>query len=46
MKNARIGDKILVVTFEGENLESMIELGFKDSVMIRCEERVFQKEFS
>lgn len=46
MKNARIGDKILVVPFEGENLESMIELDFKDSVIKRCEESVFKKKFS
>jgi hypothetical protein len=46
MKNARIGDKILIVPFEGEDLGSMIELGFKDSVMKGCEESVFKRKFS
>jgi hypothetical protein len=43
MKNARIGDKVLIVPFEGRNLMSMIEFGFKDSVEKRCEESIFRK---
>ena len=46
MKNARIGDKILIVPFEGEHLERMISIGFKDSVVERCEESIFKKKFS
>ena len=46
MKNARIGDKILIVPFEGENLERMISIGFKNSVVERCEESIFKKKFS
>ena len=46
MKNARIGDKILIVPFEGEHLERMISIGFKDSVVERAEESIFKKKFS
>jgi hypothetical protein len=42
MKNARIGDKILVVPFEGKNLEEMIKLGFRASVEKKCEESIFK----
>jgi restriction endonuclease Mrr len=46
MKNARIGDKIVIVPFEGKELTSLIEFGFKDSVVRMCEESIFKKRFS
>jgi Holliday junction resolvase-like predicted endonuclease len=42
IKNARIGDKILVVPFEGKNLEEMITLGFRASVEKKSEESIFK----
>jgi hypothetical protein len=44
IKNARIGDKILVVPFEGKNLKEMINLGFIASVEKRCEESIFKSD--
>jgi restriction endonuclease Mrr len=46
MKNARIGDKIIIVPFEGKDLMNLIEFGFRDAVVRMCEESIFKKKFS
>jgi hypothetical protein len=43
MKNARLLDEILIVPFEGRMLLSLIEHGFRDSVMRVCEENIFKE---